>query len=206
MGWLYQKQKLRHETPVQYFKRELTFSKGDVSATVLDAAAARGTVYAAVRNQDRRAGTDYVFCAVILFKNTERDGFVYKTMRESMGPCEVDCPDRIMRLLSPVEQIPNPSYTSDWRARVAAAKTKRKTTEDLVAQLKHGVTIKVGYELTFAQSGIRADTFRFLFRHKRTLVFEPTGHSSFLCRLLREALAMATIVTPEPVAAGAADA
>ena len=49
MGWLYRKQKFRHETPVEYFKRELTFSDDDVSATVLDAAAVRGTVYAAVR-------------------------------------------------------------------------------------------------------------------------------------------------------------
>ena len=52
MGWLYQNQKLRHETPADYFKRELTVSNEHVSSTVLDAAAVRGTVYAAVREVD----------------------------------------------------------------------------------------------------------------------------------------------------------
>ena len=107
MGWLYQDQPLRHEKPVDYFRRELTSSRDGRSSTVLDAAAVRGTVYAAVRNVNYPTpGTDYVYCAVILFKNNERDGFGYKDMCESMGPCEVDCPDRIMKLLSPVEQIP----------------------------------------------------------------------------------------------------
>ena len=41
---------LRHEKPVDFFRRELTFTRDGVSSTVLDAAAVGSTVYAAVRN------------------------------------------------------------------------------------------------------------------------------------------------------------
>ena len=192
MGWLYQDQPLRHEKPVDYFRRELTSSRDGRSSTVLDAAAVRGTVYAAVRNVNYPTpGADYVYCAVILFKNNERDGFGYKDMCESMGPCEIDCPDRIMKLLSPVEQIPNPSYTADWRQRVAAAKERRKTT----TKLKPGDVIKLGHDATFGKTGVIANQFRVLHFCKRTPIFEPLGFPGFLCRLGRSTLAMATLVT-----------
>ena len=108
MGWLFHNEKLRHETPVQYITREFSHESETAKATVLAAAAVRGTIYAAVRNEDKTTGKTYVFCAVILFKNSERSGFGYKDMDESCGPCEVDCPDRIMRLLSPVERNSRP--------------------------------------------------------------------------------------------------
>ncbi len=50
MGWLYRDRPLRQEKPVDFFRRELTFTRDGVSSTVLDAAAVGGTVYAAVRN------------------------------------------------------------------------------------------------------------------------------------------------------------
>lgn len=118
MGWLYRNQKLRHETPVQYVMR--AFSND--TARVLDAASVRGAIYAAIRNTDTSSGKSYVFCAVILFRNNDRDGFGYKAMDESAGPYAADCPDRIMRLLSPIEELPHPGYAAAWRARVAAAK------------------------------------------------------------------------------------
>ena len=161
---------------------------------MLDAASVRGTVYAAVRNQNLADSTDYVFCAAILFENNERDGFGYKDMCESMGPCEVDCPDRIMRLLSPVEQIPNPGYSADWRQRVAAAKEQRNATTRMTAQLKPGVVIKLTEEATFGKTGVSGTEFRLRAFRKRTPIFEPVGAPGFLCRLRRQTLATATIV------------
>ncbi len=117
MGWLFHNEKLRHETPVQYITREFSHESETTRATVLTAAAVRGTIYAAIRNENKTTGRAYVFCAVILFKNSERSGFGYKDMDESCGPCEVDCPDRIMRLLSPVAQKSRPRL----RRRVARA-------------------------------------------------------------------------------------
>ena len=108
MGWLYQHHMLEHQTPAQYVEQHFTYETDGCKQTVLAAATVGGTVYAAVRHEIKGTGQSYVFCAVILFKNNRKDGFGYKDMDESAGPCEVDCPDRIMRLLSPIEKIPSP--------------------------------------------------------------------------------------------------
>ena len=89
---------------------------------MLAAARVGNTVYMALRCPEKATGKSFVLAAVILISNTRKHGFGYKDMTETMGPCECACPDRIMRLLSPVEDIPNPSYAAEWRARVAARK------------------------------------------------------------------------------------
>ncbi len=95
MGWLFHNDKLRHQTPAEFFTQHLTLDSARNSATVIATATVRGTVYAAIRNLNKETGVGYVFCAVILFKNSDKDGFGYKDMDESVGPCEVDCPDRM---------------------------------------------------------------------------------------------------------------
>jgi hypothetical protein len=193
MGWLFHNEKLRHETPVQYITREFTHASGTQHATVLDAAAVRGAIYAAIRNTDTETGKSYVFAAVVLFKNNERDGFGYKGMDEAMGPCEVDCPDRIMRQLSPVEDIPNPGYAADWRARVAAARMARKHAAERLGKLSPGDRIRLPAPAHFRKSGITADSFVVIAMHKRTPIFTPVAHPTFRCRLHRATLALATV-------------
>jgi hypothetical protein len=193
MGWLFHNEKLRQETPVQYITREFTHTSGTRHATVLDAAAVRGTIYAAIRNTDKETGKSYVFCAVILFKNSKKNGFGYKDMDEGMGPCEVDCPNRIMRLLSPVEDMPNPGYAADWRARVAQAKAARRKVADRLGRLKPGDRIRLPTPAHFGKIGISADTFVLIEMRKRTPIFAPVAHPTFLCRLKRQTLAIATV-------------
>ena len=66
MGWLFQNDKLRHQTPVEYITREFTHDNGTTAATVISAAAVGSTIYAAIRNHDKTTGKSYVFCAVNL--------------------------------------------------------------------------------------------------------------------------------------------
>lgn len=193
MGWLFHNQKLRHETPVQYITRELSHESEAAKATVLAAATVRGTIYAAVRNEDKTTGKTYVFCAVILFKNSERSGFGYKDMDESCGPCEVDCPDRILRLLSPVDELPNPGYAVEWRARVAEKKVQDRRMRQSVGKLVPGDIIRLPHAVSFRASGVTADRFRFLGHYKRTSIFEPIEYPGLRCRLRRDTLAAATI-------------
>lgn len=193
MGWLFHNQKLRHETPVQYITREFSHESETAKATVLAAAPVRGTIYAAVRNEDKTTGKTYVFCAVILFKNSERSGFGYKDMDESCGPCEVDCPDRILRLLSPVDEIPNPGYAAEWRARVAEKKVQDRRMRQSVGKLAPGDIIRLPHAVSFRASGVTADRFRFLDHYKRTSIFEPIEYPGLRCRLRRDTLAAATI-------------
>jgi hypothetical protein len=193
MGWLFQNDKLRHQTPVEYITREFTHDNGTTAATVISAAAVGSTIYAAIRNHDKTTGKSYVFCAVILFKNNERDGFGYKDMDESMGPCEVDCPDRIMRLLSPFEELPNPGYAGDWRKSVATAKTKKAETRSKISRLAIGDKVKLTHPAHFRSSGIEADSLTVIRFDKRTPIFVADQHPSLICRLRKATLAGAAI-------------
>ena len=196
MGWLFHNEKLRHQTPVAYITKHFSFDGETAKATVLAAAAVRGTIYAAIRNEDKTTGKAYVFCGVFLFKNNNRDGFGYKDMCESMGPCAVDCPDRIMRLLSPVADIPNPGYTADWRERVAAWKQRAAERRTRRKNLRAGAVLTLKHPVTFP-GGIVSSAFRMVFRRRRTPVFEPVGCPGFWCRLSAATLETATVTYPD---------
>ncbi len=153
----------------------------------------RGTIYAAIRNHDKSEGKSYVFFAVVLFKNNERDGFGYKDMDESMGPCEVDCPDRIMRLLSPISELPNPGYAAEWRRSVADAKERRAATRAKVSRLAVGDKVKLTHPAHFRSNGIETDAFTVIRFHHRTPIFVADKHPFLICRLRKASLAGAEI-------------
>lgn len=193
MGWLFQRDRLRHQTPAEYFMQHFTHDSEAASATVIATATTRGVVYAAIRNLNKQTGVSYVFCAVVLFKNSDKDGFGYKDMDEGMGPCEADCPDRIMRLLSPVENIPNPGYAADWRFRVATRKANRAKTRSLLTRLRVGDKVKLAHPAHFSKSGISTDEFQLIRFDRRVPIFAAVAHPLLICRLRRDALTGATI-------------
>ena len=129
---------------------------------MLGAARVANTVYIALKSTDKATGQSYVFAAVILISNTQKDGFGYKDMDESVGPCECACPDRIMRLLSPIADIPNPGYAADWRARVAAQKTAAAELRTKRKRLMPGAIITLQNEVRF-RDGKTATAFRMRF-------------------------------------------
>jgi hypothetical protein len=82
---------------------------------VLDVAIVkRNTLYAAMKKN-----TGEVFCAVYLLRWSRNDyNFSYKPMTEHVGPCEIECPLRIMKLLTPLENNDNNNFAIKWRKRV----------------------------------------------------------------------------------------
>lgn len=79
--------------------------------------------YAAVEMIHKETGVRRVWAAMIKVTFTRtarasryRDGwdenFCYKDMDESMGPCYHNCPERILKLLTPTEN----EYAAKWRA------------------------------------------------------------------------------------------
>lgn len=195
MGWMFQNEPLRDETPASYVLRHFTHENDSVRRTVLAAATVSKVVYAAIRNEAKQTGHDYVFAVIILFENNRRQGFGYKDMSEGMGPCECDCPERIMRLLSPVEDIPNPSYSADWRARVAARKLARQQQKQSANRIGLGDIVRLDREIAF-RGGVRAQAFRLIDQRKRTRVFEPLNHPGMRCRLPSRLIAGGAVERP----------
>ena len=109
-----------------------------------------------------------------------------------MGPCECACPDRIMRLLSPVADIPNPSYAAEWRARVAAHHKAAAELRTKRASLRPGSIVTLDRAVSF-RDGTTASVFRLRFVRRRTPIFEPVDRPGYWCRLRAATLAAATI-------------
>lgn len=134
------------------------------SSRVVDIAKKGSTFYCAWEKTNPD-GKKYTLCMVML--TSRKDGEVcYKEVDECMGPCESECPKRILDLLSPVEDFAEPDtssyeYATNWRQRCRAALNKPKAKP--VADLD---VIKLVEPLSFT-NGVKADTF-IVRKHGRT--------------------------------------
>jgi len=194
MGWLYNLDPI--DDPVAYLTDHFHHDGEHRTQRVLAAARVANTVYMALKITEKTTDNSYVLAAIILISNTRRHGFGYKDMSECMGPYECDCPDRIMRLLSPIEDIPSPSYAAEWRARVAARKTANAALRTKRASLRPGSIVTLEREVSF-RDGTKAIAFRMRFLRRKTPVFEPVDRPGFLCRLSASSIAAATITQPD---------
>lgn len=105
---------------------------------VLDSAVVKlKTFYAAVEQVERATGERRVWAAVFLlgFAPKAEYNFGYKDMDETCGPCEAECPERILDLLTETEY----QYAIDWRARCRAKIAARRARP----KLKPGMTIEL---------------------------------------------------------------
>src|ERR1035441_7344560 len=99
---------------------------GSDKARVLDVAIVkRNTLYAAVRNVQNNE----VICFVYLLRwSMEYYNFSYKDMTEFCGPCENECPERILKLLTPLTgENDSDEWARNWRKRCYSLIEKRKT-------------------------------------------------------------------------------
>jgi hypothetical protein len=117
MGWTYSQHLDGHAGPKQYLDALLTFERPCGRTKVLRSALVRMRVYyAAVEDVSDDGGRD-VWAAVCLvdYNRRVRDGFIMgcKEMTEDMGPCEAECPQEIIDLLTPTES----AYANEWRER-----------------------------------------------------------------------------------------
>lgn len=195
MGWLVADHPLTQETPADYLTRLYTNETDAARSQVLAASQVGRAVYMAVRHHHKtgeHAGRSYTFAAVILVFNNARDGFGRKSMSECSGPCEVDCPARIMALLSPVEEIPDPGSAADWRERVAAAVTERREAAAAARRFRPGQRLQLTEPLGFQKGRVIATEFEVVPTPvgRRGPIFRPVGQN-FLCRLPKRLLAVA---------------
>lgn len=130
MGWLYMKSLNGHSGPRQYLNAQLTWERLDTTSKVLRSALVGMRVYyAAVEHTLPATGAREVWAAVCLVRYNPRDreGYIfgYKDMSESMGPCERDCPEAILDLLTPTNREHAQRWRDDCRANAAARRERQ---------------------------------------------------------------------------------
>jgi hypothetical protein len=119
MGWL---SFSMHRPVKDWYKSELN-SKYEVLDSAL---VQRTTFYAAIKNKE----TGQVFCDVLLIRWSPKtwDNFCYKDIGEFSGPVQCNCPKRIMKLLSPLnDEDDSNGWAREWRKRVEEYWEKRNT-------------------------------------------------------------------------------
>ena len=179
MGWTFQDEPLRGETPAARITRLYTHEGASQRLSVLAAATVRGTVYAAVRVEDRTTGRAHVLCAVVLVRNSRREGFGHKEMDETMGPVECDPPARILALLSPERAA----------ARAREASVRRRLAVGDVLRPPAPVRLTGGHEaVAFRVAMVRA---------RGNPVFETADAAGLRCRLPARLIAACAVVRGE---------
>ena len=136
---------------------------------LLDGATVGGVFYGALRIPGGK-----VTAVVILTKWVPRDWFNFgeKSMTESWGPTEARCPERILDMLSPAEELyvgDSLTWATEWRAACRSYHAR-------VGSVKRGTVIRhAGTEYTAVD--LRRNLFRgngilYRFPHWRTVNFE----------------------------------
>jgi hypothetical protein len=190
MGWLFQRDPV--DDPVAYLTDKYNYDCNTHTLQTLDGARVGNTVYLAVKSTAKETGRSFVFAAVILIRNTKKDGFGYKDQSETMGPCEYACPQRIMSLLSPLAELPRIGYAAEWRSTVAAWHQQRRQLRHRRNSLRVGNIVTLPAEVRFS-GGITARSFRVAHFRRRTPIFEALDRPGFYCRLRSATLANAEI-------------
>jgi hypothetical protein len=160
MGWLWLN--LRGQTTREYLDKQLTYETEHRRVRVLGSSLVqRATYYAAVEIIDKDKGDAHsVTAAVCLVKYARGEhNFGYKDMDESMGPCEAECPARILDLLTPTDS----QWANEWRARCRARLAKPKP--------KRGQSVTFKTPIRF----VNGDTFTTLTFEKRNTFQGPFG-------------------------------
>ena len=155
MGWTYMPLSSMggHRTAKAYldanFTCEQTSDDGTVrTQRVLASSCIRNQIYhAAVRpSTDGLEGPVFAIVCLVRWNPRDRDGYVFgcKEMTEHMGPCEAECPKRILELLGSTD---SPEALL-WRKRCfeALRKSSRPLEDGMHIRLNKAITFTDGYE------------------------------------------------------------
>jgi hypothetical protein len=165
MGWLFT-HKPHGMSVKDFFEENFNYNRDGRYGRILDCAVVKRTAYIAYE-----AGSDdgnrSVFGVVCLldYRPKECHNFGYKDMDETMGPYFYDCPERILKLLTPTEN----EYALEWREKC----WERIRSQQNKPKLKKGLLIEFAHPIKFA-SGVEVKLFRVV--DPRKLLFEgPYG-------------------------------
>ena len=186
MGWLYMTCAGMggHATAKAYLDAQFTYER-DVDGAkhgsrIIASSCLRNQVYYAAAQPYGQADTA-IFAIVCLVRWNPRDKenliFGYKDMSEQAGPCEAECPERILALLDPTTH----EYAIDWRRRCLANIQSRRRS------LAEGDHIRLAEEMTFTDGHKGRDFIVTKFKRQVRLRNPETGQIYRLSRLMERA-------------------
>jgi len=144
MGWT----SFSMRKPVkEWFKEEWS---GEMYEVIDSALVKRNTLYGAVKKKD----TGEVFCAIFLIRwSRGYYNFCYKDMTEHSGPNQIECPKKIMKLLSPLNDENDVNgWGREWRKRVEEYWNKKDTlklNKDSIIKTKEPVNFTSGADYQY---------------------------------------------------------
>ena len=186
MGWLFMTRLGMggHNSAKDYLDAQLTYLPRDEEDSsglrVIASSCLRNKVYYAAAQPYGGANTA-IFAVVCLVRWNPRDKegmvFGYKNMDENAGPCEAECPERILALLDPTDS----EYAIDWRRRCVESLRRRRR------PIKDGARIQLADEMTFTD-GHKGRDFIVVKRGRKTCLRNPgTGQLYSLSHLMDRA-------------------
>lgn len=185
MGWLYMHRLHMdgHATPKAYLDAQFTYSRAHEDGStyamrVLDSACVANRVWYGATRVERSGQEPYVIALVCLVRWNPRDKeglhLGYKDMEESMGPCEAECPERILRLLTPTTN----EHAIEWRRRC------RERLQLRSRKIEDGMHIRLAKPLTFTDGHVGSDFI--VVKRGSSLSFRPVeGHGRYGIRNFR---------------------
>jgi len=178
MGWtcLYDKP----NNVKEYLDRMHTWHGETHDFTVLDSAIVSfRTYYAAVERVCRATGVSEVSAAIVMltFHKTGEE-FCYKELTENCGPHQVQCPMRILELLTDTDN----KYAIEWREACLAYHDKRASGNGL----KHGAIVTFKQPMKFT-NGMEYSEMRVLKEGRKTR-FTPVDDPYSRYRIDKSAL------------------
>ena len=136
--------------------------------------------YAAVEQVVAATDKREVWGAVSLvdYNPRDREGYIfgYKDMSETMGPCECDCPDAILDLVTPTDH----QYADEWRARCRDNTAERRA-RCATPTPRAGHTIIFDTPLSFSDGQQMTDSMSSPIpppRNHRTVLYRALGSGS----------------------------
>jgi len=199
MGWTFMNRPKGH-TDREWFSRQWG---EEFSKRIVETATKGGVFYAALESTDDRLVPDengkVVVAIVCLTKWVPKDyyNWGYKDMDEFMGPCEANCPEKVLKLLSPFKPDALAKAAADYeekKAQVAAGTLKYAYPDSIIhahewrercwdvikaakalKAAKPGTVFKRGSLIRFTD-GVQTDTLVLAERRKSQLIWmRPDG-------------------------------
>ena len=179
MGWLFMSRFSMggHATPKAYLDDQFTGQSHGMKVLASSCLNNRVWYAAAQAIKNGKQGDIVALVCLIRWNPKARSGehFGYKDMDETVGPCEAECPERILNLLTPT----NYPHAIDWRARCRANLALRRR------ELRDGMRIKLASPLTFTD-GYEGDEFTVAKIGGKLRFRRPDGHGPYAIRGVRQ--------------------